>query len=711
MHPSDSPSRPTSALPAHTPAVAASVSSVPPFEAADTSAPAPALAISPSVVPCDDALLAVLRSLRGKRIVVLFNRGNRGDGVIHLGGRRLLAALDLQWTEIREAEAPETIEGDVLVVFGCGAFCRGTHTMVDVVERYARQVTEVVILPASFDLECGRVREFLRAWDERYVVFCRERRSFVAVNAMRTRAKQVLLSHDIAFWMDVRAWAERPHAGVGAVFRRDAEAVFDRRPQIAGALDVSRGPDTQPEVLLDFVARHAVIHTDRTHAAITGAMMGREVWFYRNAYFKNEAIHEHSLAHLPNVRFVGKQPFSWRQCGRTLYAHHVQRNAWRVRAKLTAIRQRRSARRSRPANEMAPCGIRVSETPALSVIMPAYNAVKFVGAAIESVLGQTWRDFEFIIVDDGSTDGTRELIEQYAARDPRIRSCPNERNLGVVKTLNRALSLARADWVARMDADDVSLPTRFERQMAVVKADPSVSLVTCPFDVIDARERRVPGWRGICFQQELLPFFLLFYNRLNAHGQVLYSAKLVRELGGYREQYHLSEATDLWIRMMRGAKCRVVPEPLYLWRSANPNSVTKQNTFRYAEWSLRACQEEIARTCGLELSREQMVALRDYWLRFDDGTNDWGDVERLVQTIARQYRPPRPVEGWERKVAVATGGAWLSLAALEMRRRNFGALFARLRAAGRMAGWWLPLAAMQFCRETLAVRGHVTRRA
>ncbi len=692
MHPSESNHRPVSAFPAQTPASAA-------------------IDITPAVVPADDALVGVLRALRGRRVVALFNRGNRGDGVIHLGGRRLFAALGLECTEVREAEAPARIQGDVLLVFGCGAFCRGTHSLVEVVERYSPQVREIVILPSSFDLSAKPVREFVGTWDERFVVFCRERRSFAAVTAANTRARRVLLSHDLAFWADLREWTERSHAGTGAVFRRDAEAVFDRRPRIAGALDVSRGPDTQPEVLLDFVARHAVIHTDRTHAAITGAMMGREVWFYRNAYFKNEAIYEHSLAHLPNVRFVGKQPFSLRQCGRTLYAHHVQRNAWRVRAKLTAMRHGPGRRGGGEKPSARLCGIRNPETPALSVIMPAYNAERFVAAAIESVLNQTWRDFEFIIIDDGSTDGTRAIIEQYAARDRRIRSCPNERNLGVVKTLNRALSLARAEWVARMDADDISLPTRFERQLAVVREDPGVSLVTSPFDVIDAQERRRPGWRGICFQQELLPFFLLFYNRLNAHGQVLYSAQRVREVGGYREEYHLSEATDLWIRMMRVAKCGVVPEPLYLWRAANPNSVTKQNTFRYAEWSLRACQEEIARTCGLELSREQMVALRDFWLRFDDGSLDWEEVERLVSAIAVRYRPPDEVGGWKRKVAVATGCAWLSHAALELKRRNPREFVRRLGAAGRAAGGWLPLAMAQFGVEMLAVGGHGSRRA
>ncbi|ACB75786.1 glycosyltransferase family 2 protein [Opitutus terrae] len=371
----------------------------------------------------------------------------------------------------------------------------------------------------------------------------------------------------------------------------------------------------------------------------------------------------------------------------------------------TLVSQPRADGAERPNDQ------RRTDKPALSVIMPAYNAGRFLAPAIESVLSQTWRDFEFIIIDDGSTDGTREAIERYAESDPRIVSRPNPRNLGVTPTLNRAIALARAEWIARMDADDLSLPHRFERQMALVRAHPEVGLVTCPFNIIDAEDRQLPGWRGICFQQELLPFFLLFYNRLNAHGQVLYSARLVRELGGYRERYLRSEATELWIRMVRAGSWAVIPEPLYAWRAANPNSVTKQNPFRYGEFSLIACQEEIARACGLNVSREEMIALRDFWVRFDSTATDWDHVERLLEQVTQRYSPPRPVRHWRRKVAVAQAGGWFSLAALKLKQRRFGAAAAHLRRATRVAGWALPHAAVQFLREYVAVGGHLARRA
>ena len=235
--------------------------------------------------------------------------------------------------------------------------------------------------------------------------------------------------------------------------------------------------------------------------------------------------------------------------------------------------------------------------------------------------------------------------------------------------------------------------------------------MTCPFDVIDARDRQLPGWRGICFQQDVLPFFLLFYNRLSAHGQVIYSAKAIREAGGYREGYHLSEATELWLRLVRHMRWAVVPEPLYAWRAANPNSVTKQNTFRYAEGSLRACEEEIARTCGLQVTREQMIALRDFWLRHQTGGADWAEVERLMTTLVQRYRPPHATRGWSRKVAVAVACGWFAHGMLELKHRRFGRVLAHLRRAARASGVYLPWAVFQFAAEAFAVRGQLSRRA
>ena len=102
--------------------------------------------------------------------------------------------------------------------------------------------------------------------------------------------------------------------------------------------------------------------------------------------------------------------------------------------------------------------------PKISVIMPARNAEQYIREAIDSILGQTFADFEFLILDDGSTDATAEIVQ--CCRDERIRFCPNGCNMGVAATLNRGLALAGGEYIARMDADDISLPKRFEKQAA-----------------------------------------------------------------------------------------------------------------------------------------------------------------------------------------------------------------------------------------------------
>ena len=119
--------------------------------------------------------------------------------------------------------------------------------------------------------------------------------------------------------------------------------------------------------------------------------------------------------------------------------------------------------------------------PKLSVIMPAYNAEKYIGEAIESILNQTFTDFEFIIIDDGSSDHTADIIKGF--HDERIRFIQNEKNSGVANTLNKGLELSQGEYIARMDADDISLPARFEKQVAFMEANPDVAVVGCGIEL------------------------------------------------------------------------------------------------------------------------------------------------------------------------------------------------------------------------------------
>ena len=124
----------------------------------------------------------------------------------------------------------------------------------------------------------------------------------------------------------------------------------------------------------------------------------------------------------------------------------------------------------------------MSETPALtsprvSVVMSVYNGERYLAEAIDSILGQSMSDLEFIVIDDGSTDGTPRILEKYTARDERVWVVRNERNLGLTRSLNRCLSLARGEYFARQDADDISLPERLALQVQLLDANPHVGAI------------------------------------------------------------------------------------------------------------------------------------------------------------------------------------------------------------------------------------------
>lgn len=114
--------------------------------------------------------------------------------------------------------------------------------------------------------------------------------------------------------------------------------------------------------------------------------------------------------------------------------------------------------------------------PKISVIMPAYNSEKYIAEAIESILNQTFTDFEFIIIDDGSTDKTEQIIKTYT--DKRIKFIKNKSNLGIVESLNYGIEIATGEFIARMDADDISLPNRFEKQLKMFEGRPSLGLIS-----------------------------------------------------------------------------------------------------------------------------------------------------------------------------------------------------------------------------------------
>jgi glycosyltransferase involved in cell wall biosynthesis len=196
--------------------------------------------------------------------------------------------------------------------------------------------------------------------------------------------------------------------------------------------------------------------------------------------------------------------------------------------------------------------------------MPARNARPYVDAAIASILGQSFADFEFLIRDDGSSDGTTEVLRDWARRDPRIRVHEGPQ-LGLAGSSNWVVREARAPLVARMDADDIARPDRLERQMALFRRAPDLVLAGSLWSTIDGNGRVVRGpdfWRIVrrsCF----VPF---------AHATVMFRRDAFAAAGGYRAACEYWEDLDFFLRMGRFGQVAVVADDLLLHRESRTSS-------------------------------------------------------------------------------------------------------------------------------------------
>ncbi len=212
--------------------------------------------------------------------------------------------------------------------------------------------------------------------------------------------------------------------------------------------------------------------------------------------------------------------------------------------------------------------------------MSVYNGEEHLREAVDSVIAQTFADFEFLIVDDGSTDQTREILESYD--DARIRLIEQE-NRGLVRSLNRALEEAKGEYVARMDADDVSLPERFSSQVAYLDEHPEVGILGTKVVYIDGTGEVVGAWEVPTLPGEV--GWQLFFGTCLAHPSVMMRRELVLELGSYDGEAQHAEDYDLWARAASMTKLANLESP-QVQRRGWEGSVTQ----RYPE-----IQEETVR--------------------------------------------------------------------------------------------------------------------
>ncbi len=203
--------------------------------------------------------------------------------------------------------------------------------------------------------------------------------------------------------------------------------------------------------------------------------------------------------------------------------------------------------------------------------MSVYNSEKYLQEAVDSILNQTFKDFEFIIINDGSTDRTKEILESY--QDHRI-ILINQENMGLTKSLNKGISLAKGEYIARQDADDISLPERLEKQLEFLERYNNITLLGTAVKIIDEK--------GIYIHTRKYPIdyssIRKFIKKDNpfSHGSVMFRRKCFLEMGGYREIFFIAQDYDLWLRFAEKYEVANLSTPLYI-RRFNPLSISLKN--------------------------------------------------------------------------------------------------------------------------------------
>ena len=202
-------------------------------------------------------------------------------------------------------------------------------------------------------------------------------------------------------------------------------------------------------------------------------------------------------------------------------------------------------------------------TPRVTVLMPVYNGAKYLKEAIDSILSQSYADFEFLIINDGSTDHSLEIIKSYS--DNRIHLINNDENIGVARSLNKGIQLARGEFIVRMDADDISLPNRIMRQVEYMDKNLGIGISGTWLKHIIQNDIDNLIWK---FQTDpnMIRFLLLFYNPMGHNTVILRKKFFISNKLFYRPSYETAEDYDLWVRASFFFPITNIPEVLVLYR-------------------------------------------------------------------------------------------------------------------------------------------------
>jgi len=205
----------------------------------------------------------------------------------------------------------------------------------------------------------------------------------------------------------------------------------------------------------------------------------------------------------------------------------------------------------------------MKKQPLVSVVMPVYNGERFLKEAIESILNQTYKNFEFIIVDDGSTDNSLKIIEEYQKRDKRIKLIKNKKNLGMAKSLNKSLRIAKGKYYVKMDSDDISDKERLNKELFFLENNKEYLIVGSNLEVIDDENETI-GYRYYPQNDEDIRNLIIIKNPF-AHPSVMVRMNVLKKIF-YDEKLKASDDYDLWFKLLKYGKGKNLSDFLLKYR-------------------------------------------------------------------------------------------------------------------------------------------------
>jgi glycosyltransferase involved in cell wall biosynthesis len=262
--------------------------------------------------------------------------------------------------------------------------------------------------------------------------------------------------------------------------------------------------------------------------------------------------------------------------------------------------------------------------------MPVWNGERYLREAVDSILGQTFRRFEFIVLDDGSTDGTAEILGQYAG-DPRLRVVPLNHG-GIVHALNRGIAESRSSWIARMDCDDVAHPERLEKQWHAVSTAPDVVLCYTRVKLV-GDPIYIPGKLPRFPRSEVMLRLLLCFQCPIAHPSTLLRKEAVLAAGGYKPEERHAEDYALWARMMARGRFVGIPEFLLNLR-VHGGSISKRAAETQLQLADRIRAEIISNLFQNDAARAEILIKG---LIGEVGGFRAGDSVKLAHLLARYH--------------------------------------------------------------------------